>query len=128
MKLLVEATVEPPYHSHIRFVEADARGATQDLWRTTVDGFPLGEIDTVYSTWDELQKHASFRASATTIESEVIDLDIGTLSCQRYTVQEGNTTHAFWFAPELPGMPVKFTAHVDRQLTYVSVMIANSPG
>lgn len=127
MKLLVEAAVEPPYHRHIKFIEVDDRGATQDLWRTTLDGLPLGEIDTVYSTWDELQRHASFRAAATAIESESIDLDTGTVDCLRYTVREGITIHTFWFAPTLPGMPVKFTAHADDRLTYLSVMIANTP-
>lgn len=127
-KLLVEAAVEPPYHRHIRFIEADDRGATQDLWRTTLDGDPIGRIETVYSTWDELQNHASFRAAATTIESESLDLDIGPFECLRYTVREGITIHTFWFAPELPGMPVKFTAHADDRLTYLSMMIANTPG
>ncbi len=127
MKLLVEASVEPPYHGHIRFVEADDRGATQDLWRTTLDGLPLGGIDTVYSTWSELQRHASFPARMTTVENESIDLDIGTIDCLRYRVREGITIHTFWFAPALPGMPVKFTAHTDDLLTYVSVMIANTP-
>lgn len=127
MKLLVEAAVEPPYHRHIKFIEADDRGATQDLWRTTLDGVTLGGTETVYSTWDELQRHASFRASATAIESESIDLGIGTHTCLRYTVREGNTTHTFWFAPDLPGVPVKFTAHADDRLTYLSVMIANTP-
>ena len=126
IKLLVETAVEPTYIQHIRFVESDEVGATQDLWRTSPDGEPRGGTDTVYSTWEELQKHASFEAGATSIDDERIEIPAGVFDCVRYTVARGVFTHVFWFANDLPGMPVKFTAHTDDRLTYMSEMIANT--
>lgn len=125
IQLLVESSIEPPYERHILFVATDEIGATQDLWRTTPDGDPIGSSENVFSTWEELQHHASFPGGVTTIKTETIKLPIGRLKCLRYTVTEGAITHTFWFAIKLPGMPVKFTAHTDERLTFSSVMTKN---
>ncbi len=126
IRLRVETAVEPTYIQHIRFTETDETGATQDLWRTSPDGEPRGGTDTVYSTWEELQKHASFDAETTSIDDDRIEIPAGVFDCLRYTVGRGAFTHVFWFAVDLPGMPVKFTAHTDDRLTYTSEMVANT--
>ncbi len=124
--LSVKTKVETPYIQHIRFVDTDKIGATQDLWRTSADGTPRGAVDTVYSSWPELQRHASFPMKTTTIDDERIEISAGTFDCMRYTVLRGAIAHTFWFAVDLPGMPVRFTAHDDKRLTYSSEMMLNA--
>ena len=64
-------------------------------------------------TWLDLQGHASFPADDTTIESETIETPLGELDCLRYTVRDGASEKIFWFAKDLPGMPVRFVVRND---------------
>ena len=103
----VDAVGETPFHLVSRFVECDEAGATMERSRLSLDGSPLGEPEVDRVTWLELQAHASFPADATTIESERIETAIGELDCLRYTVRDGATEEVFWFAKDLPGMPIQ---------------------
>lgn len=74
-------------------------------------------------TWRDLQAHASFPADDTTIESERIETAIGELDCLRYSVREGATNEVFWFANDLPGMPIQcLTRTAGQVVTTVSVV------
>ena len=84
--------------------------------------------DENYATWLDLQAHASFPAAQTTIEPEALDTPMGTSTCLRYTVREGATVDTFWFAKELPGMPVKSTTEQEGRLTSTVTMVRNSVG
>jgi hypothetical protein len=96
--------------------------------RLSLDGAPLGEPQVGRVTWLDLQTHASFPADATTIESEVIDTAIGELDCLRYTVRDGSTEEVFWFAKDLPGMPVQQLTRTDgKVVTTVSVLEYQTP-
>ena len=64
-------------------------------------------------TWRDLQSHASFPTDATTIEPERIETPMGELDCLRYTVRDGATEKVFWFATDLPGMPVRSVTRSD---------------
>jgi len=55
------------------YLECDADGATLERSRLTLDGEPLGEPQVFTTTWLDLQRHASFPAADTTIESMDVD-------------------------------------------------------
>jgi hypothetical protein len=123
IRRLVEDAGIPPYHLVSRYLECDDAGATMERARFSLDGAPLGEPQVGRVTWLDLQTHASFPADATTIESEVIDTAIGRLDCLRYTVRDGTTEEVFWFAKDLPGMPVQQLTRTDgKVITTVTVL------
>jgi hypothetical protein len=77
-------------------------------------------------TWRELQAHASFPADHTTIVAETIETGIGPLDCLRYTVREGTTEEVFWFAKDLPGMPIRYATREDGQVVTTVTVVANT--
>ncbi len=124
----VEVEGEAPFHRVTRFVECDEAGATIERSRLSVDGSPLGgpEVDRV--TWRDLQGHASFPAADTTIEPERITTAVGAFDCLRYTVRTGATEAVFWFAEDLPGMPLQYLTRADGEVvTSVSVVDHTMP-
>jgi hypothetical protein len=76
-------------------------------------------------TWVDLQGHASFPLATTIITRETIDTPVGSHECLRYTVAVEEGTSAFWFAPELPGMPIHFTEVKDGTVVSATTMISN---
>lgn len=123
IRRLVESAGEEPFHLVSTYLECDETGATLERSRFSLDGATLGEPAVNRMTWLDLQGHASFPAEDTTIESERIDTAIGELDCLRYTVREGSTDEVFWFAEDLPGMPVQQLTRTDgKVVTTVSVL------
>jgi hypothetical protein len=119
----VETAGEQPFQLVSRYVECDDDGAALERFRLSLEGSPLGEPEVIRATWLDLQGHASFPAEATTIESERIETAIGELDCLRYTVRDGTTDDVFWFAKDLPGMPIQQLTRVGGQVvTTVSVL------
>lgn len=92
------------------FVEANEEGALLTNQRVTQSSEPVGEASEFRATWDELQPHASFPADITTIETESLSTPLGTFECLRYTIEEADGTKVLWFAPALPGLPVRTEA------------------
>jgi hypothetical protein len=128
IRLRVDVPGETSFLRVSRFVEADEAGATLERSRLSLDGDPLGESDVGRVTWRELQAHASFPAERTTIESERIETAIGELDCLRYTVRDGATEDVFWFARDLPGMPIQYLTREDGQVvSTVSVEDNSTP-
>ncbi len=124
----VDEVGEEPFHLVSRYVECDADGAVLERSRLALDGSPLGEPQVNRMTWLDLQGHASFPAEVTTIESERIETAIGELDCLRYTVRDGTTDEIFWFAKDLPGMPIQQATRTDGQVvSTVSVLEYTSP-
>jgi hypothetical protein len=115
---------EPSYR-RIRFIEADAEGALQEFQLTDADGLPIGDPTRRRSTWLDLQRHASQPVHGTSVDEEELGLPFGTFACWRYTVQTPRSEIRFWFAKELPGMPVQIEEHVDDAVTDRSLMIVN---
>jgi len=124
-RLLVETTGEPAYIRQARFIECYDEGALQALTRTTREGRMLGTVETVRSTWRELQAHASFPSDTTDIEPDTIETPLGTLDCLRYTIDDGSSLSTFWFANDLPGMPVRFTRRQRDRIISTTTMISN---
>lgn len=109
-----------------RFVECDATGATIERSRLALDGSPLADPQADRMTWRDLQAHAAFAAAGTTIEPERIVTAIGELDCLRYTVRDGATEEVFWFARDLPGMPVQWLTRQDGQVVSTVSVVANT--
>jgi hypothetical protein len=124
--LRVEPEREAAHTRINRFVSCDEKGATIERRRVPNDGEAHDPGETRQATWLDLQAHASFPAEQTTIEPEALETPMGTLACLRYTVREGTTVHTFWFANELPGMPVKSTTVRQGRVISTVTMVRNS--
>jgi hypothetical protein len=94
----------------IRFVEGDEEGAWIEDTPLDPDGKPAGDVERERSTWLELQEHAAFPVEDTTIDRVELLGPLAQRRCLRYTVRRGDATLVFWFAVDLPGMPIR----VDR--------------
>ncbi len=98
------------------FSGCDAEGALLTRERYDATGQRMGEPDAVPVSWLDLQRHASFPAEMTTIEEVALDGPLGVRSCLRYTVRDGRDEDVFWFATDLPGMPIRTESRVDGAL------------
>jgi hypothetical protein len=125
IRLLVESADGKTFIRTTRFMDCDEHGAIQDRALFSVDGEPLGPVQTDRSSWAELQAHASFPAERTTISEESIDTALGRLDCMRYTVTDGPTVETFWFAKAKAGMPVRFVSEIDGRVTNAVTMIGD---
>lgn len=125
MTVRTEMAGEQATYRRIRFISVDSIGATQAVSRLTVNKEQVGDTNTTYATWGDLQAHASFPRRDTTIDRETIDTPMGRLECIRYRVRDGSRVDTFWFAVELPGMPVRFTTSENGTVTSTTEMISN---
>jgi hypothetical protein len=123
IRLLVEADGSEAFIRVNRFVDCDADGATIERTRLDAHGEPVGPVEAHRSTWGELQAHASFPADRTTVSAEVLEIPVGVLECQRYTVTDGSSVETFWFATSAPGMPVKVESREAGRITGTVTMI-----
>jgi hypothetical protein len=126
IRLRVDVVGETPFHRVNRFVECDQAGATMERARLSLDGVPLGEPEVNRVTWRDLQAHASFPADDTMIESERIVTAIGELDCLRYTVRDGVAEEVFWFAKDLPGMPIRYLSRTGGQIVMTVSVLDNT--
>lgn len=126
IRLRVEVVGETPFERVSRFAECDDAGATLERSRLSLDGVPLAEPEADRLTWRDLQAHASFPADDTTIEIERIETAIGELDCLRYTVRRGATDEVFWFAKDLPGMPIRSLTRTDGQVVTTVTVVDNT--
>lgn len=126
--LRIEPAGAEPFIRVNRFLEADDDGALQEAQRLALDGTPLDEVDVRRVTWLGFQSHASFPLAATTISEETIELPAGTFDCWCYLVRDGASEQRFWFARELPGMPVRTEEREGGAVTFAMTMLENVPG
>lgn len=125
VRFRVDVPGEIPVQRVSRFVECDRAGATIERSLRALDGSPFAEPAVDRMTWRELQAHASFPAAGTTIEPERIVTAIGELDCLRYTVRDGATEEVFWFARDLPGMPVQWLTRTGGRVVSTVSVLAN---
>lgn len=117
IRLLVEDDGEEPHVRYNRFVESDETGALIERGREGQAG------EATRSTWAGLQAHAAFPVTATTIEPDTIDIPLGALECDRYTVRDDDGVTVFWFARAYPGMPVRVTRQENGRTVETTTMI-----
>jgi hypothetical protein len=120
--LVVRPGVEPFVRVTLA-VSAEEDGGESDNWTETPDGRRLTETDRAYSSWLELQGHASMPAAITTIEEETIEISAGRFECLRYTRVDGDSVDTFWFAKSRPGAPVRFEKRLAGELVLSSTVI-----
>lgn len=123
-RMRVESPDAAPYERFSRFVDCDDEGATMERG-PAADGEPAGESQHARTTWLDLQAHAAFPRSQTTVASDVIETPLGRLDCLRYTVLGGSDTVMFWFDTSRPGMPVRVVTERDGHPVETSTMIAD---
>lgn len=128
MRLRTERRGEPSSGRLIRFVEVDADGALQEVQQLDGRGRPVGDPVTHRSSWLDLQEHASYPAATLTIEEATIELEFGRLATLLYRVRGAAGEERFWFARDLPGMPVRYEALDGDAVTASTVMVDNSVG
>ncbi len=126
IRIREEAPGQPSTFRRIRFTQVDEEIAVQEFQDTDEEGRPIGEPTIRDSTWLDLQRHASQPADATTVEEVPLTLPFGEFDCWLYTVLLPPGERRFWFAKQLPGMPVQVEERVDGALAGRTVMIASN--
>ena len=125
IRLRVEPEDGVPFERGITFVEVDEEGAVQEVRLFDLAGRQLGEPDTHRSTWLELQQHASFPTNLTSVRATALDLPFGRFECMHYVVRTDDGADHFWFAHDLPGMPVRYESRRGAAVTSSTVMVSN---
>jgi hypothetical protein len=128
LRLRLEPAGEEPILRVTRFVETDEEGAVQESQRFTLAGEPLDEPARRRSSWLDFQSHASFPAATTTRAEESVDLPFGRFEGLHYTAVDGDRVGHYWFARELPGMPVRTEDWETGKLRFAMTMIEHRPG
>lgn len=90
------------------FVACDDEGALRSFVPIDASGTELGEVETAYATWAELQGHAVFDAASATRVEETRPTPLGIVECVRYDVRDEDGVSVFWFDRNRPGMPVVY--------------------
>jgi hypothetical protein len=125
IRMREESPGDPPAFHTIQFVAVDADGAVHEVQPTDGEGRPMGEPSQGRSTWLDLQRHASQPADGTTVDEVELTLPFGEFPCWLYSVQAPDARRLFWFAKELPGMPVQVEEWVEGVLTGRSTMVGS---
>lgn len=125
MRLRIEPEQGEAYERSIAFIETDDDGAVQEVRRFDPAGRQVGEPETHRSTWLELQEHASFPTDVASIRATALDLPFGRFECMLYVVQGDAGEDHFWFARDLPGMPVRTESRRAGGVTSSTQMIFN---
>ena len=107
------------------FSATGPEGATLASRDFDADGRPTEDWTSVRVTWRELQGHASFDASITTRTVETIETELGTLECWRYTRDRDGVTSDFWFAMDIPGMPIRYRTVKGTRVTSEVTVVEN---
>lgn len=101
---------------------AEFRDVTEDGARVIgqnfgPDGASMGAPTAAVLSWAELESHATYQAEHTRVEVTEVTVPAGTYSAWQYIIEEsteeGLRVTRAWFAPELPGAPVKHVVELD---------------
>lgn len=90
-----------------RWLSCDAEGAVMEKTVQDSNGEGVAERESYRMAWRELQAHAAFPNDRTDITRETIITEAGLFECLRYRIKGEEGESHFWFALELPGMPIK---------------------
>jgi len=104
----------------MRFVQADAQGATIETYRTDAAGeLPDEAMSVDVASWRELRDHASFPRVGTARRRSDCVVPAGKFDCWLYTVVDADNdlTSHFYFADGRPGPPVRWSTLVGGRTT-----------
>lgn len=119
--------------SHFEVIEADAEGALLTYSERRTDGEPTRAPQQGRESWDDLRLHARFPAADTRwLGEEEVEVPAGRFLARHYEVlkvEPGRpaTVWDYWFAPKLPGPPVKFTVKQGGILLVTSELTGFGP-
>jgi hypothetical protein len=125
IRLREEVSGQQATYRRIRFTRVDDETAVHEVQVTDEVGMPIGEPTVGDSTWLDLQRHASQPADATSVQEVALALPFGNFDCWLYTVRTPDGDLRFWFARDLPGMPVQVEEWVEGSLAGRTTVIAN---
>jgi hypothetical protein len=89
-------------------------------------GAPIGPGSEEPHTWTDLESHASFPASFTVVREDELLSPLGALPVRIYVVEPpGDEAKAdvYYFAPSMPGPPVKMETEADGEIVFTMEMI-----
>ncbi len=131
-----------PVGTHLRIQNTAPEGVTIADWVVTAaddDGVDIrytiedadgaivkGPTDQ-HDTWTSLRDHALFPVSSTRIDEDDVSVPAGSWDALRYTVTrargDAQIVDTFWFAPELPGPPVRFLSRSGEEEIFVMELL-----
>lgn len=107
------------------FTGSDEQGTIVESVMLNAEG--EGQSGQRRMSWQQLQAHASYPASFTTVTSTEVEVGAGTFSAKLYQVGDGQggVERRVWFADELPGPPVLMEVYEKGERTFRMEMIEN---
>lgn len=116
----------PPSTVTIRFIEADARGATLEI-SAAPDGGPAGPAQRAQLSWADFESHGVQPPDAIRSEAPCA-VPAGDFDCVIFVVESEAGRQRSSFARQLPGMPVRIEREIDGQWITVAVVERHTPG
>lgn len=115
----------PPRHERWEIVSATDAEAVIRTTDVDVGGMPLGPPQDETFTWTALESHATFPADFTVVRESELLTPMGALPVWIYVVEPpGDEAKAdiFYFAPSMPGPPVKMETEADGAIVFTMEM------
>lgn len=107
----------PPTYRRRTFLITDAAGTRLEVVAVDEAGDPIEGPRVQNPSWVDLQSHAVMSADSTVRERETITTALGEHECWRYTRRaRAGATQIYWFALNLPGMPIAFETRTGEQV------------
>lgn len=115
-----------PSQERWEIVAATDAGVTIRTTALDASGAPIGPGSEEPHTWTELESHASFPAAFTVVREDELRSPLGALPVRIYVVEPpGDEAKAdlYYFAPSMPGPPVKMETEADGEIVFTMEMI-----
>lgn len=115
-----------PSEERWEIVAATDAGVTIRTTALDAGGAPIGPGSEEPHTWTELESHASFPAAFTVVQESELRSPLGVLPVRIYVVEPpGDEAKAdiYYFAPSMPGPPVKMETEADGEIVFTMEMI-----
>ena len=123
----VEEAGKAPYLRRTEFVEVGDEWCSFRVTMSDLDGVAIGQAIDAEVTWSELESHAHFPGDKTAIATERVETPFGHFAAKRYDVrrdQDGReVVSRMWFAPDLPGPPVKMAQIRDGEVIMSMILV-----
>jgi hypothetical protein len=114
-----------PSQERWEIVAATDAGVTIRTTALDAGGAPIGPGSEEPHTWTELESHATFPADFTVVRESELLTPMGALPVLIYVVEPpGDEAKAdiFYFAPSMPGPPVKMETEADGAIVFTMEM------